>query len=151
MFWFDRANPDAVFLDSRRETHKLTDSSSKGGFRELIVDPDLVGDFTALPFGNETFALVVFDPPHLVRNGRSSWLAKKYGRLGENWKSDLRKGFSECFRVLRSDGVLVFKWNEHDIPVSAVLALTDEKPLFGNRCGRSAKSHWLVFMKNGAE
>jgi hypothetical protein len=53
--------------------------------------------------------------------------------------------------VLRSDGVLVFKWNEHDIPVSAVLALTDEKPLFGNRCGRSAKSHWLVFMKNGAE
>lgn len=35
MFWFDRTNPDAVFVDKRCETHELTDSSSRGGSRTL--------------------------------------------------------------------------------------------------------------------
>jgi ubiquinone/menaquinone biosynthesis C-methylase UbiE len=147
MFWFDRQNPDAIFSDKRRERHTLTDKSSRGGVRELIVDPDIEADFTALPFDDGSFPLVVFDPPHLVGNGRSGWLAKKYGKLGTAWREDLRAGFAECFRVLAPDGVLVFKWNEHEIPVSAVLALTPVAPLFGNRCGKNAKSHWLVFMK----
>lgn len=147
MFWFDRANPDAIFVDNRRESHSLTDASSTGGRRSLVIDPDIVADFAALPFPDEHFALVAFDPPHLVQNGKSGWLAKKYGKLGADWRDDLRKGFAECFRVLRPDGVLVFKWNEHEIRVSEVLALTDVQPLFGNRCGKTAKSHWLVFMK----
>jgi SAM-dependent methyltransferase len=146
MFWFDRQNPDALFIDKRAERHELTDASSPGGTRSLIVEPDLVADFTALPFADGSFALVVFDPPHLVGAGKNGWLAKKYGVLGCHWRDDIRQGFAECFRVLRPDGVLVFKWNEHDIPVAQVLALTPEQPLFGNRCGKTAKSHWLVFM-----
>ena len=114
----------------------------------MIIDPDLQADFTALPFPDESFSVVVFDPPHLVRNGRNSWLAKKYGKLGADWREDLRAGFAEGFRVLRPNGVLIFKWNEHEIPVSQVLALTPEKPLIGNRCGKTAKSHWIVFMKS---
>jgi hypothetical protein len=31
--------------------------------------------------------------------------------------------------------------------VSQVVALSPERPLFGNRNGRANKSHWLVFMK----
>ena len=147
MFWFNREHPDALFVDNRSERHELTDASSRGGSRSLVVEPDLVADFTALPFGNDTFALVAFDPPHLVRNGKNGWLAKKYGKLGADWRDDLSRGFAECFRVLRPEGVLVFKWNEHEIRVSDVLALTPHKPLFGNRCGKTAKSHWLVFMK----
>lgn len=147
MFWFDRQNADACFVDIRAERHELTDRSSRGGSRSLVIDPDIQADFTALPFADEHFALVAFDPPHLVRNGASGWLAKKYGKLGADWRDELRRGFAECFRVLRPDGVLVFKWNEHEVKVSEVLALTDVRPLFGNRCGKSAKSHWLVFMK----
>ncbi len=147
MFWFDREDERCVFLDKRRERHELTDSSSKGGSRTLIIDPDVVGDFTALPFGDATFSIVVFDPPHLVRNGATGWLAKKYGKLGADWRGDLTKGFAECFRVLSPLGTLVFKWNENDVPVSQVLALTPERPLFGNRQGKSAKSHWIVFQK----
>lgn len=150
MFWFDRQHPNALYIDNRQETHELTDASSRGGFRHLEIAPDMVADFTALPFDADTFALVVFDPPHLIRNGAKGWLAKKYGKLGEDWREDIRKGFAECFRVLRPEGVLVFKWNEHDVPVSKVLALAPAKPLFGNRCGRTAKSHWLVFMKAAA-
>lgn len=148
MFWFDRRDDRVMFVDKRRERHSLPDSSSRGGSRTLIVDPDLQADFTSLPFPDNKFAMVVFDPPHLIRNGRKSWLAKKYGKLQEDWREELSRGFAECFRVLRPEGTLIFKWNEHEIAVSKVLALTPEKPLFGNRCGKQAKSHWIVFMKS---
>lgn len=147
MFWFDRADDRAVFGDIRNETHDLQDKSSLGGSRKLIVSPDQVLDFRNLPFADERFHLVVFDPPHLVQNGKNGWLAKKYGKLGECWREDIRAGFAECFRVLRPNGTLIFKWNEHEIKVSELLKLTDHKPLFGNRCGKTAKSHWIVFMK----
>lgn len=151
MFWFDREDPRAVFGDIRREAHDLADVSSAGGVRRLVIDPDQQLDFRELPFPSDTFFLVAFDPPHLVQNGSTGWLAKKYGKLGEDWRADIADGFSECFRVLRPNGVLVFKWNEEDIRVSEILKLTDQRPLFGNRCGKTAKSHWLVFMKPESE
>lgn len=147
MFWFNRKDARAMYCDNRREAHVLTDRSSKGGSRQLIIDPDCLMDFTDLPFQSESFPLVVFDPPHLVRNGTRGWLAKKYGKLRECWEADIRAGFAECFRVLKTDGVLVFKWNEHEIPVSKILELTPMKPLFGNRGGRTQKTHWIVFIK----
>lgn len=147
MFWFDRKDERAVFVDKRSETHLLPDKSSRGGSRTLQINPDFQADFTALPFAADSFALVVFDPPHLVRAGKNSWLAKKYGTLQGDWKAELTQGSAECFRVLKSEGTLIFKWNEYDVPVSQILALTPEKPLFGNRCGKHAKSHWIVFIK----
>ncbi len=86
-------------------------------------------------------------PPHLVRAGAKSWLAAKYGKLSEDWRDDLRAGFAECFRVLATEGVLVFKWNETQVKLSEVLALTPHQPMFGNTSGRKAGTHWLVFMK----
>lgn len=147
MFWFNRKNPDALFVDKRSESHVLPDISSTGGSRTLVVDPDIQADFTALPFRDEAFAHVVFDPPHLIRNGKKGWLAKKYGKLEGDWREDIRAGFAECFRVLKADGTLVFKWNEEEVPVSEILALTPRKPLYGNRSGRTAKTHWIVFLK----
>lgn len=147
MFWFNQNNPDAIYLDQRRESHSLTDSSSKAGKRQLNIDPDVLGDFTDLPFADGEFALVVFDPPHLLSCGQNGWLAKKYGKLDRDWRDVIAQGFAECFRVLRADGVLVFKWNEHEIKVSELLKLTPVQPLFGNRCGKTAKSHWIVFIK----
>lgn len=151
MFWFDRRDSRAMFGDNRAEKHELKDKSSNGGSRTLLVAPDVRLDFTKLPFPDDSFAMVVFDPPHLFGNGRKGWLAKKYGKLGDDWRGDIRKGFLECFRVLKPEGTLIFKWNEHETPVSQVLALAPQKPLFGNRCGRSAKSHWIVFMNDPAD
>ncbi len=146
MFWFDRRDPRAVFVDKRRETHRLID---RGNFRELVISPDLQASFTALPFPESTFALVVFDPPHLLRAGKQSWLGRKYGKLEGNWRDELRRGFLECFRVLKPEGTLIFKWNDSQVAVSEILPLAPQSPLFGNRCGRLSKSHWIVFLKEG--
>jgi SAM-dependent methyltransferase len=148
MMWFDRANPDAVFGDQRSETIIVTDRSHReDGTRTLTINPDMLMDFRDLPFPDETFRLVAFDPPHLVRAGPKSWLAAKYGKLSADWRDDLRQGFAECFRVLHPDGVLVFKWNETQVKLSEVLALTPHQPLFGHPSGRKGLTHWLVFMK----
>ena len=149
MFWFDRADPRAIFIDRRRETHELPDKSSRGGKRTLIVNPDIVADFTALPFADESFALVSFDPPHFERNGAKGWVGLKYGTLSGDWREMLRQGFAECFRVLEPHGVLVFKWNETQVRLAEVLACTDQHPLFGQVSGTKGMTHWLVFMKEG--
>ena len=125
MFWFDKENKDVCFLDNREFEDTLCDG------RKLEVKPDIVGDFRNLPFPDKTFKLVVFDPPHLLKAGEKSWLVKKYGRLNENWREDLSKGFKEGMRVLEDNGILIFKWNETDIKVSEILKLTEHKPLFG--------------------
>lgn len=131
MMWLNKQHPDVVFGDRRSETLTVTDRShgNKSGTRTLRIEPDTLIDFRALPYPDGAFALVAFDPPHLVKAGPKSWLAAKYGTLGDNWREDLRKGFAECFRVLATDGVLVFKWNETQVKVKEVLALTPVQPL----------------------
>jgi hypothetical protein len=141
MFWFNKHNPDVVFGDIRRESHILCDG------RSLVIDPDVLIDFTALPFADGAFKLVSFDPPHLNNGGPRGWNRLKYGRLPSDWKDCIRDGFAECFRVLSADGVLVFKWNETRIKTSSVLELTPHRPLFGQQTGKGNKTHWYVFMK----
>jgi len=149
MWWFDKADPRVLFGDQRSETTTVVDRShgKTDGRRTLRIDPDVQLDFRALPFDADTFHLVAFDPPHLVRAGAKSWMAAKYGKLGHCWRDDLTSGFAECFRVLRPHGVLVFKWNETQVKLREVLALTPHAPLFGNTSGRKAGTHWIVFMK----
>lgn len=72
--------------------------------RKLDVNPDVVCDFTDLPFDDNTFSLVIFDPPHLQKVSETAWLYKKYGKLGEDWPKMLHDGFAECMRVLKPDG-----------------------------------------------
>ncbi len=156
MFYFDKEDPRVLFCDIRKlETH-LCDG------RSFTVSPDLVINFASMPFPDNKFKLVVFDPPHLIRNSGTNkskfqeiygtlhptgYQQIKYGCLYGDWREMLAKGFSECFRVLEPGGILIFKWNETDIPVKEILKLTPEKPLFGNRSGKASKTHWIVFMK----
>lgn len=142
MFWFDKQDDRAVFSDIRAEQHTLCDG------RKLVISPDVIADFRALPFADSSFPVVVFDPPHLERVGDNAWMGKKYGRLNKDtWRDDLRAGFREAFRVLRPQGVLIFKWNETQVPVSQVISLTDEKPAIWQRTGKADKTHWIIFVK----
>lgn len=145
MMWFDKNDPRAIFGDIRTETYTLCDG------RALEVSPDIELDFRDLPYPENTFRLVVFDPPHLERLGPRAYMRAKYGQLLSTWREDLAQGFAECFRVLKPEGVLIFKWNETQIPVSEILALTSEQPLFGHKSGKNSKTHWITFMKGSTQ
>lgn len=141
MFWFDKENPSALFADIRDGEHTLCDG------RSLKVHPDIVSGFTGMPFLDEPFKLVVFDPPRLLKVGKDSWLAKKYGKLPEDWPRAVKKGIDGCFRVLEGYGVLIFKWNGDQITARKVLGAIGRKPLFGHTTGRHGKTTWMRFMK----
>ena len=146
MFWFNKEHPNTLYIDIREEKDFLVRGNNGINNRHKSILPDKVMDFRNLKLSNEKFSLVVFDPPHL-KVGKKSYFAQIYGSLENTWQDDLRKGFAECFRVLKKDGVLIFKWNESEIPLKDILALTPIKPLFGHRSGKASKTHWVAFMK----
>ena len=143
MFYFNKDDSRVLFQDIREVETTLCDG------RYFEIKPDVIGDFRSMQYANETFSLVVFDPPHLKtdRENPNGWQMIKYGHIDSNWQETLRLGFSECFRVLKEGGFLIFKWNETDIPVSKILELTDQKPILGHRVGKLNKTHWILFMK----
>jgi len=141
MMWFDKNHPDAIYADKRKEKHVLCDG------RALEISPDVQMDFTNMPFEDKAFKLVVFDPPHLHKLGRNTWMAKKYGVLFPTWETDIKAGFDECMRVLDDYGVLIFKWSSIQISVGDIVKLIDYKPLFGHPTGKAGKTIWMTFMK----
>lgn len=142
--WFDKNHPDVVYLDKRDEIHE---NEYPSGFKKTEIKPEIVGDFTNLEYGDNSFNLVVFDPPHIVNGSKKSEIVKRYGVLEGDWQNLIKNGFRECFRVLKQNGVLIFKWNEVHIPVKEILKLTEYKPLFGHKSGKKQKTHWITFMK----
>ena len=123
----------------------LGKKNSRYIIKKVNVDPDVIGDFRDMPFENNTFNLVVFDPPHLKWAGPNSIMKAQYGQLDKvTCSEDLAKGFEECMRVLKVGGTLVFKWSDCQINVKEVLKAIPFKPLFGQQRGTT---HWMTFVK----
>jgi ubiquinone/menaquinone biosynthesis C-methylase UbiE len=141
MFWFDKSNKNVVFSDIRSEKITLCDNS------QLTIAPDITADFRSLPFSDESFYMVVFDPPHMNKLGKNTWMAQKYGVLLPTWEEDIRQGVNECMRVLKKNGTLIFKWNEAQITLNKVLSIIDYAPLFGHTTGKHGRTIWMTFMK----
>jgi len=118
MMWVNKHHPNCIYLDQRPE-----------------CEPDIVGDFRDLKqFKDETFRLVIFDPPHIIdkwqANPEKSPFVKRFGVLcAETWQSDLKKGLLECWRILQPYGILQFKWSTHDKKIDGVLKELPFKPL----------------------
>jgi len=143
--WYNKNHPNAVYIDIRKEPKGFL-----GYGRKEELNPDFIMDFRKMNFADKSFKLVVFEPPHLSKLGKTSLFRNKFGCLDpQNWQSDLKAGFKECWRVLDDYGVLVFKWSDSEIPFKKVLALIEEKPLFQNTTNYKATSmtKWFCFMK----
>lgn len=97
-----------------------------------------------MPFDNDTFDLVIFDPPHLIKAGENSWLKMKYGVLPDEWQDYIKKGFDECMRVLKPTGTLLFKWSNNQIEFNKVFQAIGQKPILGDR---RRSTRWSVFIK----
>lgn len=147
MFYFDQQNPNVLFNDIRDGEFEDRDG------RITFVHPDTTYDFKDLPFDDRTFHHVVFDPPHLIAEGRTKGIdmMNRYGSLQPNWIEDLQKGLLECYRVLKNNGTLIFKWSEHDITVNEIMRLvvnpTGLKPLYGHRTTTKQTTIWMAFVK----
>jgi len=100
----------------------------------LKYPPGIYADNEDLPFKTGSFDVIYFDPPHGDWGESSRHTDPKELRYedGPNtffgwWRS--RKGFfhyldssqEEFYRVLRDDGLLLFKWNETEISLNRVL------------------------------
>jgi hypothetical protein len=95
---------------------------------------------------------VIFDPPHRIKLKAESDFIKKYGSLErESWQEDIGNGFAECFRVLKVNSTLIFKWSEVSIPLREVLKLTPYKPVLGHPSGKRMGTHWVLFIKGGTD
>ena len=143
--WFNKNHPDAIYCDRRKEEHHI--ETEKGGTKNIVINPDVVCDFTNLTFKDNEFSLVVFDPPHLTNTGEDSLMNKLYTKLDNDWQKMLHDGFQECMRVLKPDGVLIFKWSDISISTRQVIDVFGQEPLFGHRSGKKMNTHWLCFMK----
>lgn len=150
MMWFDKSDERCLFADCRSEDLDVSHCTTNPGKKS--VRPDQIHDFRDMPYGNESFHHVVFDPPHVRGISMKSVTGFSYGSLDKDtWRDDIRAGLSECFRVLKPNGTLILKWNEVDIALREVLQLTEEKPLYGHRSGKAAKTHWVAFIKASNE
>ena len=141
--WFDKHDDRALYLDKREEEHT---NEYKSGKKSMKINPDIIGDFTDIKQPDNSFWHIVFDPPHIKRNALGE-ITKRYGNLEGDWKEMIKQGFEECFRVLKPNGTLVFKWCEVQFPVKDILSLTDKKPLYGHKSGKKMQTHWICFIK----
>ena len=141
--WFDKNDERAIFLDKRKETHV---DVYPCGTKTNIINPDFLGDFTDIKYPNNSFWHVVFDPPHIEQKTESQ-ITKKYGSLKGDWRLMIEKGFKECFRILKPNGTLIFKWSDVQFPVKEILKLTPYKPMYGHKSGKKMNTHWISFIK----
>ena len=143
MMWFDKNHENTIYMDQRIERAGFIPERPN---REVV--PDIVADFRFLPFEDERFQLVVMDPPHIHSAGDLFRMTMTFGKLNkQTWAYDIRKGVEEVFRVLKTNGILIFKWNETQIKKKSVLKAIGKTPLFGHPVLSKVPTHWFVFMK----
>lgn len=147
--WFQKEQENTIFTDIRKEPEGFDPHRPK-----TEVCPDMVMDYRDLSFPDESFNLVVWDPPHFKDLCKKSWICKRYGSLNsETWQTDLKRGYQQIMRVLKPTGVLIMKWSntkeksKRSISLKEMLKILPDRPLFGHTTGSNSQTNWICFMK----
>jgi len=138
-FWYNKKHPAVTYIDIKKD-----------------VDPDLIMDCRNTNFKEKTFDLIVFDPPHCSYSEKNKGLFKeKYGGYtSAGTRSFIKKSFIEFERILKKDGLVVFKWNTHCQKLNVILSMIKNfEVLFGHltayKTKHSSQTYWLLLkLKN---
>jgi len=149
--WYQKKHPFVIFMDKRNEN--ITLKKGKNGGR-IKINPDIVSEWARAPFPNNHFDMIIFDPPHILREEKLGILTKKYGCLQKStYKHELENGIKKLFEILKPEGIFIFKWAESDIKIETVLKLFPYKPLFGSQTKSKGytQTFWILFIKHRLE
>ena len=157
--WYQKHHPFVTFMDKRKGTFHFTDNAPKTKLknrRSYNVLPDVVSEWKDAPFPDDYFDMVIFDPPHMIRDkdGSKSAMMIPYGSLDkQTYKEDIKLGVEKLFRILKPEGVFILKWCENAIPVEDIFALMPYKPLFGSNTKKKSahQNYWVLFLKHRVE
>ena len=131
--WFNKTDTDTIYIDKRKE-----------------VKPDIQYTWQNLPFKNDFFNLIIFDPPHDT-TGPKGIFREKYGTINlKTFNIDYYQAFKELFRILKPSGFLILKWADRCRSLNQILALAEpQKPLIKNCVGTASKgsTFWIIFRK----
>lgn len=88
----------------------LDTTPGQGNFWERGEYPKLdasLADFRVLPFGDASWDVVAFDPPHLAGLGRSSYFRSRYGTYqASELPGVIAQGAAEAWRVARLGAIV---------------------------------------------
>jgi len=148
--WFQKQDKGTIYLDKRNlEKHRTPDN------RFLEVRPTVQADNRCLPFKDDVFNLVLFDPPHIITDSfPQTNLTIKYGYLRKNsFVKDFLYAIREGFRVLKNNSFLILKWNTTNKTLRQILSICPVPPLFGTQVKSNYKNEtwFLVFRKENVE
>ncbi len=144
MLWPNKNPPNTVFMDK------------EVGLR---VAPDIFGAWNSLPFRDDSFDCIMFDPPHLMYMGPNSMHRDPGGQSwwGLGWKNrmDLVRTLVTAQREFSRVGKrLLFKWGESRDggSVNRLLSLFTEWREIHRYTrpsqGRSRNdTHWVTFIR----
>jgi len=128
----------------------------------LRISPDVIGDFTNMTmFEDESFNLVIFDPPFAKCGDMHNRPDEKYGSYWGSIDSTfhflrlVNGGLKEIYRVLRPNGFMYLKFNDIHFSLEKLLLIlkthfnelirTSRKSQSGK--GNESATYWILFQK----
>lgn len=98
-----------IYIDIRKMPEHKYRNWNRSGYTIKEIKPMILADMKHLPFRDNIFDAIIFDPPHLD-TGLQSFMAEKYGSWGMvDTVRHLRAVNTEFPRVLRHGGLLLLK------------------------------------------
>jgi len=146
MMWRGRRPVDVVCMDKESA---------------LAVPPDVVAVWAALPFRDDVFSLVIFDPPHTCRGETSimslqgstakssiSW----FGALPARWRETAHLFLAAQNEFRRVARRMIFKWNDTRYNLHRVLSCfylwrVVRKTMVKSTKKRGKSDTWWVVLK----
>jgi len=142
---------EIVYIDIRKGTF----TCPYKGTIAAVIKPTILADCKHLPFRDNTFRLIIFDPPHLSTLWKSD-LEARYGSIDvANFRLMLRAVNEEFYRVLKIQGILLTKTLDRQRRSSYMRPfLSNFKCLLdidyrskGKENTSQNTTHWHVFIK----